>query len=104
MHPSTSAPTHDSLNLQEERPMIIFGPQVEELDTSTAPFYVTLVIHKLLLHNHMLDSRASYNLIPLAVMEQLGLQVTRPYKELYSFDSERVKCLGMIMNLVVKLS
>lgn len=26
MHPSASAPTHDSLNLQEERPMVAFGP------------------------------------------------------------------------------
>jgi hypothetical protein len=104
MHPSTSAPTHDSLNLQEERPMVVFGPHVEELDPSTAPFYVTLVIHDLLLHNCMLDSGASHNLMPLSVMEQLGLQITRPYKDLYSFDSKRVKCLGMIKDLVVNLA
>ena len=94
----------NSLNLQEERPMVFFGPHVEEVDPSTPPFYVSLVIHALMLHNCMLDSRASHNLMPLSVMEQLGLQITRPYKYLYSFDSKRVKCLGMIKYLVVNLA
>ena len=96
--------TPDSLNLQEERPMVVFGPHVEEVDPSTPPFYVSLVIHDLLLHNCMLDSGASHNLMPLSVMEQLGLQITRPYKDLYSFDSKRVKCMGMIKDLVVNLA
>ena len=73
MRPSTSAPTYGCLNLQEESPMVVFGPYVEEFDPSTAPFYMTLVIHDLLLHNCMLYSGASHNLMPLAVMEQLGL-------------------------------
>ena len=71
---------------------------------STAPFYVTLVIHNLLMHNCMLDSGASHNFMPLSVMEQLGLEITRPYKYLYSFDSKRVKCLGMIKDLVVNFA
>lgn len=104
MHPSTSSPTHDCLNLQEERPMVVFGPHVEELDPSTEPFYETMVIHDLLLHSCTLDFEASHNLIPLAVMEELGLQVTRPYKDLYSFDSKRVKFLGMIKDLVVNMT
>ena len=37
-------------------------------------------------------------------MEQLGLQITRPYKDLYYFDSKSVKCLGMIKDLVVNLA
>ena len=49
----------------------------------------------------MLDSGASHNLLPLSVMEQLDLHITRPYKDLYSFDSKRVKCLGMIKDMVV---
>ena len=63
----------DSLNLQEESPMVLFGPHVEELDAATPPFYVSLVIHDLLLHKCMLDSGASHNLFPLSVIEQLGL-------------------------------
>ena len=62
--------------------MVVFGPHVEELYASTPHFYVSLVIHDLLLHNFMLDSRASHDLLPLSVMEQLGLQITRPYKDL----------------------
>ena len=69
-HGVTSPPI--SLNLQEERPMVVFGPHVEELDSTTPPFYVSLVIHDFLLHNYMLDSGASHNLLPLSVMEQLG--------------------------------
>lgn len=101
MHFSTSSPAHDNLNLQEERPTVFFRLHVNKLDPSTAPFYVTLVIHDLLLHNCMLDSGASHNLMALEVMERLGLQITRPYKDLYSFDSKRVKCLGKIKYLVV---
>lgn len=77
---------------------------VEELDPSTAPFYVTLGIHDLLLHNYRLDSGASHNLMSLEVTEQIGLQITRPYKDLYSFESKRIKCFGMIKDLVVNLA
>ena len=63
-----------------------------------------MLFRSLLLHNCLLDSGASHNLIPLSVMEQLGLQITHPYKDLYSFYSKRVKCLGMIKDLVVNLA
>jgi hypothetical protein len=52
----------------------------------------------------MLDSGASHNLMPKVVMDQLGLDITRPYKDLFSFDSRKVKCLGLIKYLVVYLS
>lgn len=81
----------------------MFGPHVKYQDPYTPPFYVTLVIHDLLLHNCMLDSEASYNFINLYVMDQLGLHITNPYKELYSFDYKRAKFFGMIKDLVVYL-
>ena len=37
-------------------------------------------------------------------MESLCLEINRPYKDLYSFDSSRVKCLGLIKNLCVNLA
>jgi hypothetical protein len=52
----------------------------------------------------MLDSGASHNLMPKVVMDQLGLDITRPYKDLFSFDSRMVKCLGLIKYLVVSLA
>ena len=36
-------------------------------------------------------------------MEELRLEVTKAYHNLYSFDSRKVKCLGVIKNLVVSL-
>lgn len=51
----------------------------------------------------MLDSGASHNLMPKAIMDKLGLSITRPYHDLYSCDSGRVKCLGLIKYLVVSL-
>ena len=38
------------------------------------------------------------------VMDELGLNITNPYHDLFSFDSRKVKCMGLIKDLVVKLS
>ena len=51
----------------------------------------------------MFDSGASHNLMPKIIMECLGLDITRNYKDLYSFDSKEFKCLGLIKDLVVSL-
>jgi len=51
----------------------------------------------------MLSSGASHNLIPRAIMEKLGLNITRPYTYLYSFDSSKVRCLGLIKDFCVTL-
>ena len=51
----------------------------------------------------MFDSGASHNLMPKSVMERLNLDITRPYKDLFSFDSSQVKCLGLIKDLCVSL-
>jgi hypothetical protein len=98
--------TSDTLNIQDDHPAILFRPRVEESSENeeVPPFYVSLKIHDMNLHNAMLDSGASHNLMPKVVMDQLGLDVTRPYKDLFSFDSRKVKCLGMIKDLVVSLA
>jgi hypothetical protein len=56
------------------------------------------------LHNAMLDSNASHNLMPKVIMDELGLDITMPYKDLFSFDSRKFKCLGLIKELVVSLT
>jgi hypothetical protein len=94
----------DVINLQDECPTIMFGPHIENDKDFVAPFYITLTIHDHLLYNCMLVSGASHNLMPKAIMDKLGLQITRPYQDLYSFDSRKVKCLGMIKDLVVNLA
>ena len=57
-----------------------------------------------MIHNCLLDYGASHNLMPKEVMEALGLSITKPYHDLYAFDSRAVKCLGVIKDLVVKLT
>jgi ribonuclease HI len=71
--------------------------------THPPPFYTSLNIHDKVLHNCLMDSGASHNLMPKIVMEELGLEVTRNYHDLYSFDSRRVQCLGVIKDPVVSL-
>jgi hypothetical protein len=98
-------PISDTVNLQDENPVIMFGPHVEESnDDSSPPFYISLKVHDKLLHNFLLDSGASHNLMPKVFMDELGLEITKPYNDLYSFDSKRVKCLGVVKDLVVSLA
>ena len=94
-----------TVNLTDDHPELLFGPEVDGRDDTgdVAPFYISLNIHDLILHNAMLDSGASHNLMPKAVMEKLGLEVTRPYKDLHSFDSSKVKCIDLIKDLCITL-
>jgi hypothetical protein len=96
----------DTVNLADDRPELLFGPEVDgQTDNGVmAPFYISLNIHDLILHNAMLDLGASHNLMPKAMMEKLGLEVTRPYKDLHSFDSSKVKCIGLIKDLCITLA
>jgi hypothetical protein len=94
----------DVINLEDDKPNIIFGLHFEGARDTVAPFYITLNVHDRLLHNCMLDSGASHNVMPKAIMDRLGLEITRPYGDLYSFDSRKVKCMGMIKDLVVNLA
>jgi ribonuclease HI/uncharacterized small protein (DUF1192 family) len=96
-------PSTDFISLQDERPAVVLGPMVEDRDDSSPPFYTSLNIHDKVLHNCLMDSGAFHNLMPKAVMEELGLEVTRAYHELYYFDSRRVQCLGVIKDLAVSL-
>ena len=94
----------DVINLQDEKPTIMFGLHIENAKDYVAPFYITLTMHDHLLHNFMLYFGASHNLMPKVIMEKLGLEIIRPYQDLYSFDSRKVKCLGMIKYLVVNIA
>ena len=37
-------------------------------------------------------------------MDDLDLDITKPYHDLFSFDSRKVKCLGLIKDLAINLS
>jgi hypothetical protein len=80
----------DSINLQDEKPTVILGPMIEDRDDSSPPFYTSLNIHDKVLHNYLMDLGASHNLMPKTVMDELRLEITKAYNELYSFDSRKV--------------
>ena len=91
--------------MNDDAPAIIFGSRLENGDEEDfPPFYLSLNIHDMDMHNAMLDSGESHILMPKGVVESLGLEVTIPYKYLYSFDSKKVKCLGLIKYMVVTLT
>ena len=95
----------DILELNYDTPTISFGTRIENGDEEEVPpFYLSLNVHDMVIHNAMLDLGASHNLMPKWVVESLGLEVTRPYKDLYSFDSRKVKCLGIIKDMVFTLT
>ena len=95
----------DILNVQEDNPIIYLGPRLEdEHNEEFPPFYISISVHDMTLHNAMLDSGASHNLMPKVIMERLRLEVTRPYKDLFSFDSKRFQCIGLIKDVVVGLT
>jgi len=98
-------PLSDMVNVEDDQPELIFGPALEgqSEDSEVASFYISLRLHEYVLHNAMFDLGASHNLMPKAIMEKLGLDITRKYHDLYSFDSGRVRCIGLIKDLVMTL-
>lgn len=42
--------------------------------------------------------------MPKSIMEHLGLEVTSPYHDFFSFDSRKLKCIGLIKYLSVSLA
>lgn len=95
----------DSINLFDDQPELIFGPDVngKPMEGGIPPLYISLNIHEKILHNAMLDSGASHNLIPKSIMEKHNLDITRAYMDLFSFDSSQVRCLGLIKYFCVSL-
>ena len=55
-------------------------------DDVIPPFYISVNVHDKLLHNCLLDSVASHNLMPKKVMDELDIDATKSYHDLYSFD------------------
>lgn len=80
LHPSVA--TLDTINLQDDKPTIYFGPHVEDKDDSPSPFYTSLNVHDEMLQNCLFDLGASHNLMPKIVMEELGLEITKVYHDL----------------------
>jgi ribonuclease HI len=63
------------------------------------PFYISIENHDVALHNCLVDTGATNNIMPLAVMEALGMSCTRYYEmgeRIYAIDSRKVLSYGEI--------
>jgi hypothetical protein len=80
--------TPNTLNAHDDHPTYLFDLCVQETrDIEGVPlFYVSIKVHAMSLHNAMMESRVSQNLMPKVIMDELGLDITRPYMDLFSFD------------------
>ena len=103
LEPKAIQASTNYVNLQDDKPAIIINPMIQNCEDNSPSFYVSLTIHDKILHNFLLDTRASHNLMPKAVMDKLGLDITKPYHDLFSFDSRKVKCQGLIKDMAITL-
>ena len=53
----------------DDAPTIVFGSNCENVDDEEAPpFYLSLNVHDMIVHNAMIDYGASHNLMPKRVV------------------------------------
>jgi len=104
LEPKAIQASTNYVNLQDDKLAVILSPMVENCEDNFPSFCVSLTIHDKILHNCLLDTGASHNLMPKVVMDELGLGITKPYHDLLSFDPRKVKCMGLIKDLAITLS
>jgi hypothetical protein len=64
---------------------------------------MTLTMNNKYLNNCMLDISAGANMMSLKVMQQMGLKVTRPYKNVCGFKSKAIPTHRVVENVEVHL-
>jgi hypothetical protein len=67
------------------------------------PFFMTLAMNGKNLNNCMLDTSVGANMMSLKVMRQVGLKVTRPYRNVCGFKSKAIPTHGVVENVEVRL-
>jgi hypothetical protein len=82
LQPTPSSVSSDVINLQDKNTSITVVPHIEYGSDASPPFYISLNLRDKILHNYLMDSGASHNVMPKFVMEELGLNITKPYQDL----------------------
>jgi hypothetical protein len=93
----------DTVNLEDENPFVTIGPHIEDRIDASPPFYISLNVHDKILHNCLMYSGASHNVMPKVVMEELGLDIIRTYHDLYSFDCKCTHPMDDVLWLTYQL-
>jgi hypothetical protein len=69
------------------------GPPTAKLRGKIPPFYISIENHDVALHNCLVDTGAKNNIIPLTVMEALGMNCSKYYKtseSIYAINLRKV--------------
>jgi hypothetical protein len=66
--PEPKSHSTNSVNLQDEKSVVMLWPLIEDRDESLPPLYTSLNIHDKVFHNFLMDSGESHNLMPNIVM------------------------------------
>jgi hypothetical protein len=71
--------------------------EVVKLRIKVSPFYISRENHDVALHNSLIDIGATNNIMPLVVMEALGINCSKYYEtreRIYAIDSRKVPTYG----------
>jgi hypothetical protein len=88
---------------EEDLPILLHAENICRKSGKHAPFFISLMVNEFTLHNCMLDSGSTTNIMPLKVVQQLGLEISRPYKNVCGVDSKRITICGIIKDLRIIL-
>ena len=99
---SDESPARKQNNINKDTPIVLHSRDLNKEDHPS--FYISLIANDKLLHNCMVDSGASSNIMTKKVMEKMGLRITRPYQNVCAMDSREIDVVGIILNFPVKLA
>jgi hypothetical protein len=91
----TAEPMDPPIMLQADHFRIQYG--------ENPPFFMTLMMNNKYLNNCMLDTSVGANMMSLKVMQQMGIKVTRPYRNVCGFESKAIPTHGVVENVEVQL-
>jgi len=69
------------------------SPMDTKMRGKIALFYISIENHDVALHNYLVDTSETNNIMPLAIIEALGMSCTKYYEtgeSIYSIDSRKV--------------
>jgi hypothetical protein len=100
--PSLTKRTPDDQQLFEETSTLLQTGHFEQ--NGQTPFLTSFLIDDPCLHNSMLDSESSFNMMILKVMNQFGLEVIGPCANVCRFESKGIKVYGLMEGLEFHLT
>jgi hypothetical protein len=87
-----------------DAPVILQTMDQNKGNRGIQPFFISLMVNNLLLHNCMLDSGASSDVMIRKVMERLNLRISRPYHNVCAMDSREIEVHVLFNDLQVHLA